>query len=129
MFGKGKALLKIFNQSTQYLVSKDTVIAFTQKDALRSLPVGFNSQQDLLITYLTAAQPNTFNVGMITHKGNSEFPADIKGFNTDSIKGKYWHQAANSADGKSCIFYIGTDALYLWNENVFLKIVASIVYR
>ena len=125
MFAKGKALLKIFNQSTQYLVSKDTVIAFTQKDALRSLPVGFNSQQDLLITYLTAAEPNTFNVGMITHKGNSEFPADIKGFNTDSIKGKYWHQAANSADGKSCIFYIGTDALYLWGENAFLKVVSK----
>jgi len=125
MFAKGKALLKIFNQSTQYLVSKDTVIAFTQKDALRSLPVGFNSQQDLLITYLTAADPNAFNVGMITHKGNSEFPADIKGFNTDSIKGKYWHQAANSADGKSCIFYIGKDALYLWNENAFLKVVSK----
>ena len=125
MFAKGKALLKIFNQSTQYLVSKDAVIAFTQKDALRSLPVGFNSQQDLLITYLTAAEPNAFSVGRITHKGNSEFPADIKGFNTDSIKGKYWYQATNSADGNSCIFYIGTDALYLWNENAFLKVVSK----
>ena len=125
MFAKGKALLKIFNQSTQYLVSKDTVIAFTQKDALRSLPVGFNSQHDLLITYTTAAEPNAFNVGMITHKGNSEFPADVKRFNTDSIKGKYWYQAANSTDGTSCIFYIGTDALYLWNENAFLKIVSK----
>jgi hypothetical protein len=42
MFAKGKALVKIFNQSTQYLVSEDTVIAFIQKDALRSLPVGFS---------------------------------------------------------------------------------------
>jgi hypothetical protein len=31
MFAKGKALLKIFNQSTQYLVSKDTVIALFRK--------------------------------------------------------------------------------------------------
>ncbi|MEO6230260.1 MAG: triple tyrosine motif-containing protein, partial [Ferruginibacter sp.] len=123
MFGQGRALLKIFNQSTQYLVSKDTVIPFIQKDALRSLPLGFNSQHDFLITYTTAAAPYTFNIGMITHKGVSAFPADINGFNTDSIRGKYWHQAANSTDGTSCIFYIGTDALYLWNENAFLKVV------
>lgn len=125
MFGMGKALLKIFNQSIQYFVAMDTVIGFTQKDALRSLPVGFNSQHDLLITYTTAGQPNTFNIGMITHGGDSKFPANIKGFNTDSLKKKYWYQAANSTDGKSSIFYIGTDALYLWNENVFLKIVSK----
>ncbi len=74
MFAKGKALLKIFNQSTQYLVSKDTVIAFIQKDALRSLPIGFTNQNDLLIAYNTKAEYNTFNVGIITHAGNSEFP-------------------------------------------------------
>jgi hypothetical protein len=61
MFAKGKALLKIFNQSTQYLVSKDTVIAFIQKSALRSLPVGFTSQNDLLIAYNTTTESNTFN--------------------------------------------------------------------
>ncbi len=125
MFARGKALLKIFNQSTQYLVSQDTVIAFTQKDALRSLPIGFTSQQDLLITYNTVSKPNAFDIGMITSKGRSEFPADVKQFNTDSINGKYWHQVTNAADGKSCIFYIGTDALYLWNENVFLKIISK----
>ncbi|MEP7318371.1 MAG: hypothetical protein ABI921_06510 [Panacibacter sp.] len=125
MFAKGKALLKIFNQSTQYLVSRDTVIAFIQKDALRSLPVGFTSKDDLLITYSTAAEPNAFNVGMITHNGKIEFPADVKQFNTDSIKGKYWYQTESSTDGESCMFYIGTDALYLWNENAFLKIVAN----
>jgi len=64
MFAKGKALLKLFNQLTQYLISGDTVIAFTQKDALRSLPIGFPSQNDLLITYNTKAESNTFNVGM-----------------------------------------------------------------
>jgi hypothetical protein len=72
-FAKGKALLKLFNQSAQYLISDDTVIAFTQKDALRSLPMGFTSQNDLLITYNTTAESNTFNVGMISHGGSSEF--------------------------------------------------------
>src|SRR6201999_1291006 len=95
MSGMGKILLKIFNQSTAYLVTKDTVIAFTQKDALRSLPLGFNKQGDLLITYTTAAAPNKFNIGVVMHSGDVKFPADIKGFNTDSIKGKYWYQGAN----------------------------------
>jgi len=125
MFAKGKALLKIFNQSTQYLVSKDTVISFIQKDALRSLPVGFTSQQDLLITYTTVAKHNAFDIGMITNTGNSEFPAETKQFNTDSIIGKFWFQAASSADGTACMFYLGTDALYLWNENAFLKIISK----
>jgi len=125
MFAKGKALLKLLNQSTQYLVSNDKVIAFTQKDALRSLPIGFTSQNDLLITYNTTTESNAFNVGMITHSGNSEFPTDEKKVNADSIKGKYWYQLANSSDGASCIFYIGTDALYLWNENAFLKIISK----
>lgn len=124
MFGMGKTLLKIFTQSTQYLVTKDTVIAFIQKDAQRSLPVGFNSRHDLLITYTTTAQPNTFNIGMITGKGEIKFPADIKGFNTDSIKGKYWYQAANSTDGTSSILDI-PDGLYLWNENIFLKVASN----
>ncbi len=125
MFAKGKALLKIFNQSTQYLVSKDTMISFIQKDALRSLPVGFTCQNDLLIIYNTKAENNTFNIGMITHTGNSEFPSNVNKFNTDSIKGKYWYQTASSADGTACMFYLGTDALYLWNENAFLKIISK----
>jgi two-component sensor histidine kinase/ligand-binding sensor domain-containing protein len=125
MFAKGKALLKIFNQSTQYLVSNDTVVAFTQKDALRSLPVGFTNQNDLLITYNTTTESHAFDVGMITYTGKSEFPANTKKINADSIKGKYWYQLANSTDGAVCIFYIATDALYLWNENAFLKIVSK----
>jgi len=125
MFGQGKALLKIFNQSTQYLVTPDTVIAFIQKDALRSLPVGFDSEQDLIITYTTNADFNRFNIGMITHNGDARFPADVKGFNTDSAKGKYWYQSTNSTDGRSGIFYIATDGLYLWNENTFLKVASK----
>lgn len=113
LFAKGKALIKSQNQLTQYLISNDTVIAFTQKDALRSLPVGFTSQNDLLITYNTNAEINSFNVGIITNTGSIAFPADTKKFNLDSIKGKYWYLTANSADGKSCMFYIATDALYL----------------
>jgi len=31
---------------------------------------------------------------MVTAKGYSKFPADVKGFNTDSIKREYWYQAA-----------------------------------
>lgn len=124
MFSKGQALLKIFNQSTQYVVTSDTVIAFTQKDALRSFPMGYSSQQDLLFAYTTTAKPNTFNIGRITHTGNSEFPAEVKGLNTDSIKSKYWHQSVNSVDGRSCVFYTSTDALYLWTETAFLKLIA-----
>ena len=125
LFAKGKALIKSQNQLTQYLISNDTVIAFTQKDALRSLPIGFTSQNDLLITYNTNAEINSFNVGIITNTGSIAFPADTKKFNLDSIKGKYWYLTANSADGKSCMFYIATDALYLWNENAFLKVVSK----
>ena len=104
MFGMGKVLLKIFNQATQYLVTEHTVVPFAQHDAQRSLPVGFTSQADLLITYTTAAEPKAFNIGMITHGGESKFPAGVKGFNTDSLKAKYWYQAANSTDGRSSIF-------------------------
>jgi hypothetical protein len=62
------------------------VIAFIQKDAQRSLPIGFNSQHDLLIAYTTATQVDKFDIGRVTNRGSSEFPADIKGFHTDSIK-------------------------------------------
>jgi two-component sensor histidine kinase len=123
LFAKGKALVKSFNQWTQYLISNDTVITFTQKDALRSLPLGFNSQNDLLITYNTATEVNAFNVGAVTHTGNSLFPANLKQNSTDSIKGRYWYQVACAADGSSSILYIPTDALYLWNENALIRVV------
>ncbi len=125
LFAKGKALVKSFNQSTQYLASDDTVIAFTQKDALRSLPIGFNSQNDLLITYNTATERDAYNVGMVTHTGISLFPANIKQRSTDSVKGKYWYQVVCAADGSSGMLYIPTDALYLYNENTFLKVVSK----
>ena len=124
-FAKGKALIKSFNQATQYLISDDTVIVFTQKDALRSLPLGFNTQNDLLITYNTNTESNAFNVGMITNTGSVTFPADVKKIHADSVKGKYWYQVVCAADGSSGILDIATDALYLWNEKTFLKLVSK----
>ena len=125
MFGKEKALLKLNNQLPQYILSKNTVTVFTQANALRSLPIGFNSQNDLLITYNTKVKPNVFNVGVITHSGSVEIPANPKKMNADSINNKYWYQSANSTDGETCILYVGTDALYLWNENSFLKVISK----
>lgn len=125
MFGKRGALLKLSNQSTQYLITNDTVIGFTQKDVLRSLPIGFTSQNDLLLTYNTKTEPNTFTVGMITHAGNAAFPATVNTFNADSLKGKYWYLAISAVDGASCMLYIGIDALYLWTENTFLKVLSK----
>ncbi|MFB9841464.1 histidine kinase dimerization/phosphoacceptor domain -containing protein [Mucilaginibacter ginsenosidivorans] len=125
LFAKGKALVKFFNQSAQYLVSADTVITFKQKDALRSLPVGFDNQNDLLITYNTSANATGFDVGAITHTGHSIFPADTRQYHADGIKGRYWYQVACSADGASGILDIPTDGLYLWNENTFLKVISS----
>jgi len=124
LFAKHRALVKLFNQWTQYLISDDTVIKFTQKDALRSLPLGFTSQNDLLIAYNTTAESNAYNVGAVTHTGNSLFPDNIKQASTDSVKGRYWYQAACAADGSSTILYIPTDALYLWTENSFFKVIA-----
>lgn len=125
LFARGKALLKLHNQSTQYLVSNDSVIAFVQKDALRSLPIGFTSQNDLLIAYNTTAESNAFAIGTITHTGNTIFPVRSNNSTADSLKGKYWYQAASSTDGRSCILYNATDALYLWNENVYVKAISK----
>jgi len=124
LFAKHRALVKLFNQWTQYLISDDTVIKFIQKDALRSLPLGFTSQNDLLIAYYTTADLTAYSVGVVTPAGNSLFPANIKPASTDSVKGRYWYQAACATDGSSNILYIPTDALYLWNENSFSKVIA-----
>ncbi|MEO8766042.1 MAG: histidine kinase dimerization/phosphoacceptor domain -containing protein [Ginsengibacter sp.] len=125
LFGKGKALLKLTNQSKQYLISKDTVITFTQEDALRSLPIGFTSENNLLITYNTKSEINSFLVGMVTGEGKIETAADLSKYNLEAVKGKYWYQVSSSPNSASCIFYIGSDALYLWNENAFLKVVTK----
>ncbi|MDE3211943.1 MAG: hypothetical protein KGM98_01815, partial [Bacteroidota bacterium] len=125
LFAKGKALVKFFNQSAQYLVSADTVIKFRQKDALRSLPIGFDGQNDLLITYNTSANRSAFNIGSVMDNGHNFFPADTRQYHTDGIKGRYWYQAVCAAGGSSSILDIPMDGLYLWNENAFIKVVSS----
>lgn len=125
MFGKGKALLKLTNQASQYLITNDTVMAFTQQDVLRSQPIGFTSQNDLLITYNTKNESQMFTVGMVTGEGKLESAVDSGKYSIAGIKGKYWYQVACGADGSSSIFFINTDALYLWNESAFLKIASK----
>jgi len=125
MFGKGQALLKLTNQATQYLVTADTVIAFTQQDVLRSLPLCFTSQNDLLITYYTQTDNAVFTVGMVTAKGKFDSTPNLEKYHLNEVKGKYWYQAASSANSSASMLYIGTDAIYLWNENAFLKVVSK----
>jgi two-component sensor histidine kinase len=125
IFGNGKALLKLTNQVPQYLITNDTVFAFTQHDVLRSLPLGFTRQNDLLITYNTKTEPNAFAVGMVTGKGRFESVTDLGKYNLNPIKGRYWFQISVSTDGFSSMLYIGWDALYLWTENSFLKVIAK----
>jgi len=125
VFARGRALIRSVNQSTQYLISNDTVIAFKPGDALRWFPIGFTRQNDLLITYNTATNLNTFDVGIVRNKGTNSFPVNATQYNIDSLKVKYWFQGACSTDGLSSVLYIGTDGLYLWNESTFIKIVAK----
>jgi len=123
LFARGRALIRSVNQSTQYLISDDTVIAFKPGDALRWFPIGFTRQNDLLITYNTATRLDKFDVGIVRNKGANSFPVKATQYNLDSIKVKYWFQGACSTDGLSSVLYIGTDGLYLWNESTFIKIV------
>lgn len=125
MFGKGNALLKIFNQSMQYLVTSNKVIPFIQPNVLRSLPIGFSRQNDLLIAYINITGSTTFSVGMLTGKGTIESVPEQNGYHINEFKGKAGYHAAHSTDGTSSIFYIDTEALYLWNENAFLKVVSK----
>jgi hypothetical protein len=123
-FAKGRALLRL-NESTQYLIADDTVLAFKPKDPARELPLGFNSQNDLLITYNTLADVNSFKVGLLKSHTGDFVPADVKLPSIDSVLGKYWYQAVNSADGSSSILDINNIGLYLWRENAFLKLVSK----
>lgn len=118
LFAKGKALVKSTNQSTQYLITGDTVIPFLQKDALRSLPLGFDSQDNLLIAYNTQTQENAFSVGAVSPSGKTAFPANNR---ADSLKGRYWYACAS--DGSASALYIATDAIYLYTKNAFLKVI------
>ncbi|WP_164851272.1 histidine kinase dimerization/phosphoacceptor domain -containing protein [Larkinella soli] len=123
-FGNGKALLKITNQAPQYLITADTVSAFTQKDVLRSLPIGFTRDNHLLITYNTKMDADHFAVGRVTRNGRPETVTDLRKYNVDAVKGRYWYQIVTSTHGLASVLYISTDALYLWNENSFLTVLS-----
>ncbi|OQP44225.1 hypothetical protein A4H97_33260 [Niastella yeongjuensis] len=123
MFAKGKALLKLNNQLPQYLISNDKVISFTQKDVLRSLPIGFNEQDELLLTYNFASNSDHFLVGKLTPDGQITTHENWEKNNLDNLQNRYWYQSASAENGKACAFYIGIDALYLWDQNAFLKII------
>ncbi len=123
-FAKGKALLRM-NRSTQYLIADDTMLAFKPKDLARELPLGFNSQNDLLITYNTLADVNAFKVGLLKSHTGDFVPADVKLPSVDSVQGRYWYQAVGSADGSCSILDINNIGLYLWSENAFLKLVSK----
>lgn len=121
LFAQGRSLVKIYNQSTQYLVTDDTVISFVQKDALRSLPLAFDNRNNLLIAYNTVTQRDAFSVGRVSLSGKTAFPADTLRSSEDSVKGRYWYACAS--DGSASALYIGTDAIYLYTENAFLKVI------
>ncbi|BAV05091.1 Two-component sensor histidine kinase, contains HisKA and HATPase domains [Filimonas lacunae] len=123
LFANGNALLKLNNQLTQYLVSHNTVTPFLQKEVLRSLPIGFNSEGNLLITYNTATDVDHFAVGKLTSEKRLETGEDWAKYSLQSVKGRYWFQAASAVNGNACVFYIPTDALYLWHEEAYLRIV------
>lgn len=123
LFANGKALLKLHNQLPQYLVQEDTVISFLQKDALRSLPLGFNRKNELVITYNTASHRDDFSVGTVSPTGLATLPVKAGTIHADSLAGKYWYQASCAGNGSASVLYISTDALYLWNEDMYLKII------
>lgn len=87
MFGKGKAMLKIFNQTTQYLITRDKAISFIQPNAVRSLPIGFSNQNDLLLAYSNTTG-NTFSVGSLTDKGDIESVPEQNSYHINQLKGK-----------------------------------------
>ncbi|MGM9511218.1 sensor histidine kinase [Larkinella sp. GY13] len=125
VFGNGSALLKLTNQDPQYLITNDTVMAFTQKDVLRSLPLGFTRQNELLVTYNTKTEVDRFAVGRITQKGRFESVGDLHKYHLNAVKDRYWYQIVVATNALSSILYISTDALYLWREDAFLKVISK----
>lgn len=124
-FGSGKALLKLTNADPQYLITKDTVIVFQQSSVMRSLPIGFIDQNELLLGYNTTTQPDTFAIASVSEKFGLKSVTNLKKDNLNAVSGRYWYQILVSTDGLSSVLYIGPDALYLWNEDTFLKVIAK----
>lgn len=122
-FMEGKALLKLNNQEKQFLVTPDTVIAFRQHHVLRSLPIGFNNRNELLITYNTAGNTDQFTVGKLGADGKISLVNELARHSLEPVKNRYWFQVCAATGGGGAAFYIPTDALYLWNKRAFLKVI------
>jgi hypothetical protein len=121
-FVKGNALLKLTNQDTQYFVTEDQVVGFQQPDILRSLPIGFTDEHQVLITYNKAANPDAFAVDLIDAYGRINPAPDLSHYNLSAVAGRYWYLAGIATGGSASFFYIANDGLYLWNKDAFLRV-------
>ena len=121
-FAEGKAVLKLANDEKQYFVTGDTVVAFSQEGVWRSLPIAFTNKNEVLITYNKAVNSDQFSVDLLTAKGKLSPVRDLAKYNLGPVKGRYWYQAGISPGGVASFFYIGNDALYLWNKHAFVKV-------
>jgi two-component sensor histidine kinase/ligand-binding sensor domain-containing protein len=122
-FMEGKVLLKLNNQEKQFLITPDTAIAFRQQDVLRSLPIGFTNNNELLITYNTASNTDQFAVGKLRPNGKLTLEKDLARYNLEPVQNRYWFQVCAATGSGGAAFYIPTDALYLWNKGAFLKVI------
>lgn len=121
-FIQGKALLKLSNQERQYLVSGKEVTSFRQQDVLRSLPIGFTPNNELLITYNKSVNSDAFIVDKLDRSGRLNPVKELNKYHLSSVKGRYWFQVWPATGGEVTAFYIATDALYIWNKKAFVKV-------
>ncbi|KAA0993477.1 histidine kinase dimerization/phosphoacceptor domain -containing protein [Dyadobacter aurulentus] len=122
-FMNGKAVLKLDNKKAQYMVTPDTVNTFRQENVLRSLPIGFGRDGELLITYNTAGNTERFAVDQVTPEGKMLPVTEPDKHYLDQVAGRYWFQVCASLNGAAAAFYIPSDGLYLWNRQAFLRVV------
>ncbi|REA61545.1 hypothetical protein DSL64_11270 [Dyadobacter luteus] len=121
-FIKGLALLKFSNADEQYLVEEQKVTVFRQRNVLRSLPVGFTDENELLITYNHASNPDSFKADKLTNSGQLVRFSDFDKYHLKPVKGRYWYQVWTATAGEVTAFYDAADALYLWNRKAFVRI-------
>lgn len=121
-FIEGKAHLKFSNADKQYLVEGNKVTVFKQHHVLRSLPVGFTDQNELLITYNHASNPDSFVIDKLTTDGKLVPFQELGRYQLKPVKGRYWYQVWTSTAGNATAFYSATDALYIWNMRAFEKV-------
>jgi hypothetical protein len=122
-FMNGNALLKLSNRDEQFYVTRDTVIVFRQQNALRSLPIGLSNKGELLLTYNTSQDTDAFKVDQLNPTGNLVPFKDLESSGLKKVKGSYWFQICTSVTGKAALFYIPSDAIYLWDGSAFFKVI------